>query len=116
MMPQHRSPNLAAISMAFLVCACVAPAAAKPVRFPPLPNGVSEVRDERDVAPFLAAWKAEGLRRARTAAVTATPNQLAYDVSWYDLDLTFSPAGGQVSGTVRTRAKVLTGPLTTFDL
>ena len=35
---------------------------------------------------------------------------------WYDLDLTFNPAGSQISGTVRTQASVVTGPLTTMDL
>jgi cytochrome c1 len=49
-------------------------------------------------------------------AAAATPNQLAYDVNWYDLDLTFNPPGQQVSGTVRVRAKVLSGPLSTLDL
>jgi hypothetical protein len=94
----------------------VVPAGAKPILFPPTPNGAAEWRDERDVAPFLAAWKAEGLRRARHMAVSATPNQLAYDVSWYDLDLTFNPPGAQISGTVRVLAKVLNGPLMTLDL
>jgi len=103
-------------TLALLAWAGVAPAGAKPILFPPTPNGPAEWRDERDVAPFLAAWKAEGLRRARHMAVSATPNQLAYDVSWYDLDLTFNPAGAQVSGTVRVRAKVLAGPLSTLDL
>src|SRR5215471_16415707 len=89
---------------------------AKPILFPPTPDGPAVWRDERDVAPFEAAWKAEGLRRARRMAVSATPNQLAYDVSWYDLDLTFNPPGSTVGGTVRMKAKVVSGPLTTVDL
>src|SRR4029077_17621592 len=44
------------------------------------------------------------------------PNQQSYDVRWYDLDLTFNPPGSQISGTVRTQASVVTGPLTTMDL
>jgi hypothetical protein len=104
------------VPLALVASTIGVPAAAKPILFPPKPNGVAEWRDERDVAPFLAAWKAEGLRRARHTAVSATPNQLKYDVNWYDLDLTFNPAGAQVSGTVRVRAKVLTGPISTLDL
>jgi aminopeptidase N len=105
-----------ALALAWLTWAGVAPATAKPILFPPTPNGPAQWRDERDIAPFEAAWKAEGLKRARRTALTATPNQLAYDVSWYDLDLTFNPPGAQVSGTVRVRAKVLAGPLSTLDL
>src|SRR5262249_50160513 len=105
------------VSLALLAVSLAASAAAaKPILFPPTPNGPAELRDERDVAPFLAAWKAEGLRRERALHAAATANQQAYDVTWYDLDLTFNPPGAQVSGTVRTQARVVTGPLTTLDL
>ena len=104
------------LPLALVAWAGIAPVAAKPILFPPTPNGPAQWRDERDIAPYEAAWKAEGLRRARRMAVNATPNQLAWDANWYDLDLTFNPAGAQVSGTVRVRAKVLAGPISTLDL
>src|SRR5262249_18976822 len=105
------------VSLALLAVSLAASAAAaKPILFPPTPNGPAELRDERHVSPFLAAWKAEALRRERALHSAATANQLAYDVTWYDLDLTFTPAGAQVSGTVRVQAKVLAGPLTALDL
>jgi hypothetical protein len=82
----------------------------------PLPNGQSEVRDERDVAPFLAAWKAAALARQRAVARPATANQLQYDVRWYDLALTFTPSTSSVSGTVRMKATVVGGPISALDL
>jgi hypothetical protein len=100
----------------------LAPAArAAPILFPPLPDGRIEERDERDVAPFLAAWKAHQLRllRQNTAAAEAaqvTTNQAAYDVRWYDLDLTFDPVAQLVSGSVRMTATVVAGPISTVDL
>ncbi|MBI5167926.1 MAG: hypothetical protein HZA61_00415 [Candidatus Eisenbacteria bacterium] len=90
-------------------------ALAKPVLFPPLPSGVQEQREEYDVAPFLAAWKAHVLAGARVAERAATVNQDAWDARWYDLALTFTPTTS-VSGTVRMKATVLTGPLTSADL
>ena len=90
-------------------------AVAGPVLFPPLPDGTQEVRDEADVAPYLAAWKAHQLRATRAMAAPATANQLAYDVRGYGLDLTFSTTS-TVSGTVRIQATVTAGPLTTMDL
>jgi aminopeptidase N len=111
-----RSRRLTTASLALVVWASAVPVAAKPILFPPTPNGPAQWRDERDVAPFEAAWKAEGLRRARRMAVSATPNQLAYDVTWYDLDLTFNPSGFTVGGTVRMQATVVSGPLATIDL
>jgi hypothetical protein len=64
--------------------------------FPATPEGPAEWRDERDVAPYLAAWKRAAFARTRAIATAATPNQLAYDVHWYDLDLTFTPALSRV--------------------
>ena len=82
----------------------------------PMPDGRQEVRDERDVAPFLAAWKASTLVRQRAMAQPATANQLQYDARSYDLNLTFTPATSSVSGTVRTKASVVGGPISTLDL
>ncbi len=107
---------LAALALGAGLAAPALPAAAKPVLFPPLPNGVQETRDERDVSPYLAAWKAASLRRARAAAVPATANQSAWDARWYDLNLGFTPATATVAGTVRMRATVVSGPVATADL
>jgi cytochrome c1 len=104
----------AGLTLAAVLGATVAHAG--PMLFPPTPNGPAEWRDERDVAPFLAAWKADALRRTRQLRALPTTNQQAYDARWYDLDLTFTPAGAQVAGTVRLRATVVSGPLGTLDL
>lgn len=88
----------------------------RPLLFPPLPNGVREERDERDVAPYLGAWKAAAASRVRQAARPATLNQDAWDARWYDLDLTFTHATSTVSGTVRMKATVTGGPVSTADL
>ncbi len=93
-----------------------APLHAAPMLFPSTPDGPAEWRDERAVAPYLAAWKAAGLERTRSQRTAATPNQQAFDVRWYDLDLAFTPVTTQVAGTVRTQATVLVAPLTTLDL
>jgi hypothetical protein len=89
--------------------------AAAPIRLP-MPDGEVESRDERDVAPYLAAWKVAALERGRAPAAPATANQQSYDVGWYDLDLTFNPAGTTVAGTVRMKAAVVGGPIATVDL
>ncbi len=91
-------------------------AGAKPILFSATPRGPAEWRDERDVAPWIAAWKADAFRREQSLRSTATANQQAYDVKAYDLDLTFTPSASRVSGTVQTRATVVTAPLTTLDL
>jgi hypothetical protein len=101
------------LSLALLAVA--ATAFAKPVSFP-MPDGSTIVRDELNVAPFLAAWKANALRRQRAVATASTPNQLAYDARWYDLNLTFTPSTSTVSGTVRMKALVTGGPISTVDL
>ncbi|MCC6350314.1 MAG: hypothetical protein IT347_12075 [Candidatus Eisenbacteria bacterium] len=109
------------LPMALLACALVLSATAggataRPILFPPLPNGVREVRDERDVSPYLAAWKAASLRRERAAARPATLNQQSWDARWYDLDLSFAPTTSTVSGTVRMKATVTAGAVSSADL
>jgi hypothetical protein len=111
----RRDLALSALSLALLALSS-GPAHAAPFRFPATPSGPAEWRDERDVSSFLAAWKAESFQRVAARRAAATPNQAKYDVRWYDLDLTFTPASSQVSGSVRTRATVLVAPLTTLDL
>ena len=113
-MPRPSAHSSLVPALAGLLLAATASAA--PMLYPPTPEGPAEWRDERAVAPFLAAWKRSAFMRTRALAAAATPNQTAYDVRWYDLDLTFTPVGSQVSGTVRTRATVLSAPLTTLDL
>ncbi|MFN8588805.1 MAG: M1 family aminopeptidase [Candidatus Eisenbacteria bacterium] len=100
--------------LAFLLVA--ANASARPVPFPPLPNGVVEEREEYDVAPLLSAWKAHSLARTRMVARPATLNQDAYDVRWYDLALTFTPATQSVAGTVTMRAQVSGASLANVEL
>jgi len=99
-----------------IVLAAGGPALAKPVLFPPLPNGLQELRDERDVAPYLGAWKSSALSRQREAARPMTANQQQWDATWYHLDLTFTPAGTQVAGTVRMKASVVAGPVSSVEL
>ena len=96
--------------------ALAGPGPGRPILFPPLPNGVRETRDERDVAPYLAAWKAASMARVRAAAQPATANQQAWDARWYDLNLTFTPGTSSVSGTVRLKATVVAGPVSVADL
>lgn len=92
------------------------PAAARPVLFPPTPDGLRAVRDERDVAPYLAAWKAASAARVREAARPATANQNQWDARWYSLDLLFAPSTSSLSGTVIMRATVVSGPVISADL
>lgn len=105
------------LAAALVACAALAgaSASAKPILFPPLPNGVQETRDEKDVAPFLGAWKANALARQRAVAQPMTANQQQWDARWYDLNLTFTPSTS-VAGTVRMKATVVSGPISTVEL
>ncbi len=121
MLPFAAPPRFACFRSALLAFALgvatlpvAAPAA--PILWPATPDGLPEWRDERDTAPFLAAWKAEALRRQGTLSVTATANQAAWDARWYDLDLTMNPVAQLVSGTVKLRATVVNGPVSTAEL
>ena len=108
--------RFAATLFALLALTLAPPAEPKPVLFPPLPDGQQELRDERDVAPYLGAWKAHALARQYQAAQPMTANQQQWNVTWYDLNLTFTPAGTQVSGTVRMKAVVTAGPISSVEL
>jgi len=101
--------------VAALLALSAPPLLAAPFEFPPLPNGVREVRDEKDVAPFEAAWKANALARQREVARPQTANQQQWNARWYDLDLTFTPSSS-VAGTVRMKATVVAGPISTVEL
>ncbi|MBI5709135.1 MAG: hypothetical protein HZC42_02370 [Candidatus Eisenbacteria bacterium] len=115
-----RSPRPArAWTLVLLALLALAPAGAetRPVLFPPTPDGAPpQVRDERDVAPYLAAWKAAALRRSRALQTSVTPNQLGYDVHFYGLDLALDPVARLLSGTVSVKASVASGPLATLEL
>lgn len=104
-----------------LLCTGPHPAAhAAPVYFPPDASGwPGGTLDELDVAEYLAFHKARAFemqQRLQGLQTTATPNQNAYDVTFYDLDLAMTPATSLVTGTVKVKVKVLAGPLTTIDL
>jgi hypothetical protein len=111
-----RSPALTTVLRALACLLLAGTASAAPMLYPATPEGPAEWRDERDVAPYLAAWKRAALSRTLALATAATPNQLAYDVHAYDLDLTFSPQLSRVTGMVRMRGTVVNGPISTVDL
>ena len=90
-------------------------ASAEPVKFP-MPDGSVIERDERDISPFLGAWKAARAAQAARVARPMTANQALYDARWYDLALTFTPATKQVAGTVTMSATVASGPISSVDL
>jgi hypothetical protein len=113
----HDPRPRATAAFALLLAVLLVPAAhAEPFLFPETPESPAEWRDARDTAPYLAAWKAEGLRRTRAAAQAATPNQTAYDVTWYDLQLTPVHATQVLTGTTRVKARVVSGPLANVEL
>ncbi len=111
-----RRHPFAPLSLALLAVAfAAAGAVAEPFQFP-MPNGETESRDARDVAPYLAAWKARVAGRAAAAHQPMTANQQQYDVRWHDLNLTFTTGTNQVSGTVRTKGTVVAGPISVVEL
>lgn len=112
MRPNFLARPLAALAL--LAC-LVSSAFAAPERFP-MPDGTEIVREATDVAAFLAAWKAAAHARVGAVAQPATTNQLQYDAHGYDLDLTFTPATTTVAGTVRLKASVTSGTISTLDL
>ena len=116
----RRSPRASPIiaSALLLLAACASTtASAAPILFPETPAGwPAQVRDETDVAPYLAFHKAMAMARAKGFETFQTANQSAYDVRYYDLDL-YPDLNLQVlTGTVKVRATVLAGPLTTMEL
>lgn len=92
-------------------------AAGDPLYFPPTAAGwPGEVRDERDVTPYLAFHKSRAMQRQRALQTVQTSNQAAYDVHYYDLDLQADPATQVLVGAVKVLASVVSGPLSTMDL
>ncbi len=112
----------ALVSLALLTAAA-APrlVAAAPIWLPPDPSGwPGAITDERDVSPYLAFHKAYAMRaaaaRAGAVRTVATPNQQQYDARTYDLDIDADFATTTVTGSVRMRATVTSGPLSTLEL
>jgi hypothetical protein len=92
-------------------------AAAQPAYFPPTPAGwPGAVLDEKDVAPYLAFHKARATERAQAMRTVQSPNQAAYDARTYDLDIRPDIATRVLTGIVRMRATVVSGPLLGLDL
>ncbi|MDM7914757.1 MAG: M1 family aminopeptidase [Candidatus Eisenbacteria bacterium] len=131
--PRSLSPSfplalfpLALLALPALLLSVLLPAPARadesgPVLFPSTAAGwVGRMMDPRDTAPYLAFHKAAMAERSERIASLArgrtTPNQLAYDALFYDLDLNLDPVAHVLTGNVLTRARVLSGPLATFDL
>jgi hypothetical protein len=109
----YRLLAIAAVAVSLLLAR---PAKARPYLFPATPSSAPEVREDYDVARYLAEWKAARLQRSRRLEQPETVNQSSYDVRYYDLDLTFTPATSTVAGTVRMKATVTSGPLSSADL
>ena len=83
----HAPEPLSTASLACLVSLALATSALRQADpLSPTPDGRREVREETNVAPFLAAWKAAAFKHARLAAAEVTANQQQYDVTWYDLN------------------------------
>ncbi|TMQ52150.1 MAG: hypothetical protein E6K73_03680 [Candidatus Eisenbacteria bacterium] len=112
-----RASATAAFVLLLLAAGASTTARAAPILFPETPAGwPAQVRDETDVAPYLAFHKAMAMARAKGFETFQTANQSAYDVRTYDLDLNANPNIPLLTGSVKVRATVLTGPLTTMEL
>jgi aminopeptidase N len=69
-----------------------------------------------DISRQVAEAKARFFAKMEVMESQPTPNQDTYDVTYYHLDLSISPASQTVSGTVRVEADVIAGPISTVDL
>jgi aminopeptidase N len=69
-----------------------------------------------DVTDELARAKAEAFSRARVRAEVSTANQTAFNFHYYDLDLHPNPATSVLTGSVRSLASVVAGPVSTLEL
>ncbi len=72
--------------------------------------------DALDAAPYLSYYKSLAYAWSNARALAPTANQQQYDIRTYDLDLHPDPVTQVLTGTVRVRATVVTGPLATFEL
>src|SRR5437773_3249167 len=106
---RRRRAGLAGI---VLILALAAPrgGAAAPER--PAPQWIGP----RDMTDVLAAGKIRSFSRMLARMQVATANQNAFDVTYYDLDLHPNPANSVLTATVRTRASVVAGPVSTLEL
>jgi aminopeptidase N len=89
------------------------------VLYPPDASGYpGEIRDSRDVAPYLAWHQAEAARRQQAEGTREEPNpaEAYYDARYYDLTLNLNPATHVLTGVVTGRFTVVSGPLTQLVL
>ncbi len=106
---------------ALLALACLgvaAPAAAEPVRLPSTPAGWTDAtREAGDLTEYLAFHKLRAVADAAALlAAGPTPNQQAWDVTAYDLDLAPDLSTKVLTGSARIRATVVAGPLLALEL
>ena len=60
--------------------------------------------------------EAARLAPASNRSEATTANQNLFDVRYYDIDLTLTPASSLLTGIVKVRADVVTGPLSQMQL
>jgi aminopeptidase N len=92
---------------------------ADPVLYPADRSGwQSRVLDERDTTPYLSFHKAAAYRAFEIGKLgeRQTTNQDSYDARYYDLDLNLNPSTNILTGIVKIRVQVVSGPLTTLEL
>ena len=96
----------------------VAPGArAASAALPPTVAGrPGEVREEAGLSRYLAFHKLRAVLDPLALTAPPTANQLAYDVTAYDLDLVPEIGSRMLHGRVRVRATVVEGPLFTMEL
>jgi aminopeptidase N len=105
--------------IALLLLAGPAAAPARAVSPAPAPTGAGwpgGVVQPRDVSRYLAFHKLRAVLDPLAAFSPPTANQLAYDVSAYDLDVRPTIPLQLLRGSVRIRANVVSGPLFTMEL
>jgi aminopeptidase N len=73
-------------------------------------------RTDQSPAELESALKRRAAAVVAGRVLSATTNQTAYDVHFYDIDLTVDLSDSSVTGSVTTLATVTAGPLTTLDL
>jgi aminopeptidase N len=106
-----RSIAVARVILYIIVVALVAVTVATSFAQPPKED------ETRDIAPQLARAKADRFARAASMmAPPATPNQLDYDVTYYDIDIEILPLSETVGGTVTMKAAVVALSITTVEL
>ena len=113
--PRRRAVSPAGVlALALIAAAAFAPAGAlaagDPAARTPVPNWIGPM----DVTDALAGAKAYS--RVLANAQFATVNQTAFDFHFYDLDLHPNPSTSVLTGSVRSLATVIAGPVSTLEL